>query len=385
MDFEKKFFVMGVLLVCSLSSLYSQELKTSDAYMELPATAMQYRDAVTVTVHYKPSLDGDVDSFQWIDPWGAFLDISSSTGQDANGYTTVSRTIIFLTSGNITIASNKVSKSITVQSNPLGISVPNHICPSGTQLTCTTAISALLTKSYSVSGVSTAKITDTGFLTYDSKENGTVKAKVALLYGNSTIVQSDEKNISLNVSHIPSGNYSFDYNGAPYNRAISTNNNPVDWGVMITSDFYLSGMTNFSWSLLTLDAAVNISHVSLGADRHQIKFKPVGNIGDIITLRLKYNKPGCPNLITYDCNFVIEGSYSIAYSSDALVIKKQMDQKSRSIDQYLLIDALNGNLVKKGQLTQEITYVDVSGVPKSLYIVKIISESCTRSFKVSIK
>lgn len=384
MNLKKRIFTMFMLLACSLGSLYSQELKVSDAYMELPATAMQYRDAVTVTVHYKPSFDGDIDDFQWIDPWGAFLEISSSKGKDADGYTTVSQTIIFLTSGEITVSSNKAHKNILVQSNPLELSVPNHICPSGTQLTCATVVSPLLTKSYSVSGVSTAKITNTGLLTYDSKENGTLKARVSLLYGNNTSIESVEKTINLDVSHIPSGHYSFEYNGLTYNRSISISNNPVDWGEIITSDFYISGMTNFSWSFLTPDAVVNTSHSSIGSDRHQIKFKPVGNIGDVITLRLKYNKPGCPNLITYDCNFVIEGSYSVSYNSNTLTIKKQMGQGNRSIDQYTLVNALNGNLVKKGQLTQNVSSIDVSGISKGIYIVNIISGDYTRSFKIYI-
>lgn len=385
MNLEKMIFAMCMLFICSLNSLYSQELKASDVYMELPETAVQYRDVVTATVHCRSSLDGSDNVLNWINLMENCLVISSSKGKDANGYTTFSQTFIFLTSGTIQVISSKVSKSIFVQSNPLELSIPNHICPSGTQLTCAAAISPLLTKSYTVSGNSTAKITNTGLLTYDSKEIGTIKAKVSLLYGNSICKQSEEETISLDVSHKLSGHYSSDYNGATYNRNISNTNNPVDWGAEVSSDFYLSGMTNFSWSFLTPDAVVNTSHVNVGSDRHQIKFKPVGNIGDIITLRLKYNKPDCPNLITYDCLFIIEGSYSIAYSSNVLSIKKQAVPNGRSVDQYIMTNALNGNLMKKGPLNQDITFIDVSGFPKGIYIVKVISGTYARSFKISIK
>lgn len=384
MRYKKSFITLCLLFLGTLSSIYSQE-KASDAYMELPATAMQYRDAVTITVHYKPSFDGDVDSFQWIDPWGAFLDISSSTGKDVNGYTTVSRTIIFLISGNVTISTNKVSKSITVTSNPLELSVPSHICPGGTQLSCSAIVSPLLTKSYSVSGNSTAKISDTGLLTYDSKESGSANVKISLLYGNN-VVKTTDKVVSLDTRHIPTGHYSFEYNGAPYSRNLSKNN-PVDWGSSVTAVFYLEGMKNCSAKLLTLDAAINFQHSAYG-DRSEVIFKPVGNEGEIVTIRLTYNMPGCPNLVTYDCNFIIEGSYSVAYSSNVLTIKKQIVQKNRSlstnVDQYMLIDALTGNLVKRGQLTQDVTDINISGTPKGIYIVKIISKNNTKSYKISV-
>ena len=349
-----------------------------------PTEVLQYTEAVYTAIVYN-----DSGAWQHHPREGIVQDVSTDIENIGVHLYRVKVTCVFIGVG----VDNFLGLTITVKPNPLVLEVPSHACPYGTQLKFTD-ISSHLRKDISISGNSTAKISETGLLTFDPSSTGIINVKMAVYFkwGGSIHefeVGSVEKQIAI-APHDFRCSYYIEYAGGqtsnPQDFIPNSNNMLIEGEKTIVN--FMSYYENFSWELLTPNNATDISYEAWNGI---FKFIPHSRNGRSVRFGFKYNTPGCPIQQTCVVYFLISNNpYDVVYSASSNIISIKRDNEntlSRMAvvnDNYSIIDAMSGVIKKQGILNQVVNEIDASNLPKGVYFVQITSGEDVQSYKISI-
>lgn len=321
-------------------------------------------------------------TYSWMFPWPTPLTVKNVYEREPNNYKVQIRTLVFLHSGQDTITAGGIDKGITIISNPFSIILPDHICPQGTQIT-TSEVSSFFSKSFSVSGVDpTAKISESGLLTYDPTKHGTLKIKASISYNNKAVAIA-EKDITIGAHDLHGYLYPNNYE---YTRRDLENNNYIPANNTITVHFGMD-FTEFSYELLKTSGVPEVNYSRNNLVFHNMSMPA----GYVIPFKFTYKLAGCKEPTIQYVNFIVldEDDYLVGPSYPTVYINRiNTNQvrltKNAKNDKYTIIEASTGIIKKEGYLNSEKNEINISNLSKGLYIVRIQTPNKTENHKIFI-
>jgi len=384
---KRLLLVLLTFFIVEINFVYAQ---TKEAYIEGPNEITQFCTGV-YSCHYtrKPD-DNGISALSCQLPWGVKI-VDEKMFNDPEGMRVWQLTLLFNYDYNGDYDSDMdfsimgIKKNIILRKIHLSIDVPNHICPYGTQITLPKVDSRIGTTT-TITGNNTAKITDTGLLTYDPETGG----QIDLMYKINAGMQPEvHKKIQL-IPHYSNlmGAYNIKMNGSTQRRSLSqTSSNPVNNGQAVEITFQ-QNLYNFSWEFLSETGAFQMSY---NPNSRLFRFIPSYQVGSGFRFRFYYNEdPNCTHLNYCDFGFTVRNPYSVAYVASSNVVSICRDDDSTvqnrmlTNDTYRIVNALTGVSQKQGQLAKGTNEIDVSNILNGIYIVQITSGDNTESYKISI-
>jgi len=385
---KRVLLVLITLFLGELNFVYSQ---SRESYLEGPDEVLQYCTG-TYTYHYWPQNNTPGVSILpvWIIMWGVEV-VDEKSFIDSEGMHAMQKTLLYTTNyadnrdASMDVTVSGITKTVVVKKNPLLISIPNHICPYGTQIIFP-EVDHRIGKTITITGDRTAQITDMGLLTYDPETIGEIDLEYKLgVAGDATI----HKKIRLEPDYkYLQGMYDVEINNSIRRVRLSEDKNYANNGKAVELCLN-SDILNFSWELLTGTGAFEISY-----DKNSkiFRFIPSYQVGHEVRFRFSFNRNiNCTHMNVCDYGFTIRNPYSVSYinSSNVIQISRENDfvilnRMSTQIDAYRIIDALSGTLKKQGQLVQDINEINATDIPNGVYVVQIISGDEQESYKISI-
>nr|DAU63928.1 MAG TPA: hypothetical protein [Caudoviricetes sp.] len=381
---KKRLLLMLItLFICGVNLIHSQIRK---GYIEGPDEIQQFNAAV-FTCHFDPN---DHNPIATIIPWHLEI-IDKKEFMDSDGMCVWQYTFLCTYDyvgdydSTVSFTVKGVEKNFIMRKIHLAIDIPNHICPYGTQLSLP-KVDSRISKTITITGNNTAKITDAGLLTYDPETGG----QIDLMYKLNVGMKSEiHKKIQL-LPHYNNlmGAYNIKMNGSTQRRSLSqTSSNPVNNGQAVEITFQ-QNLYNFSWEFLSETGAFQMSY---NPNSRLFRFIPSYQVGSGFRFRFYYNEdPNCTHLNYCDFGFTVRNPYSVAYVASSNVVSICRDDDSTvqnrmlTNDTYRIVNALTGVSQKPGQLAKGTNEIDVSNILNGIYIVQITSGDNTESYKISI-
>ncbi len=296
--------------------------------------------------------------------------------------------LLFLESGTIrmSIIVNRISdgaeftiyKDIQVQSNPLIISMPENVCPFGTQIGVSEISPHMRIDFLNVYPRGIGNVSSNGFLTYPSSQSGEAFFSYnVLIPGYSGLSPSQTPKFQLR-PHELIGSYYYSGGALRTLSQYSSNYTPRTDLTIIEFDM---PMSSFSYELLTPGNVI-------GMRQNAKKFEFRITDGDAI-FRFTFDWGCCTT--TENIIFTTNSSYNISTQSGLLSINKEQSNGTEyavnkiSKDRYEIIDANTGIIKKNGLLTSNYNQIDASGLSNGLYVVRVISGDHVQTEKITIK